>query len=294
MRWRWSSVDKAWYRWYDGKWHYWGISKRGFTYNGWSWYAGYWHYKGYVYKWNRPYWYRFVNRQWVRYTRQIPIQPSKPRAKVCRPVYRLLKAGTPTSVSNQYIPRCKVGRNIYMYSDYDGCKFLGGKKVMQKRLVCKTGKQHRWARMTKCIYYYKSGKGLDYKTGKLKRSSYKFDQCQIYRDTKKTDRYYWFVNGKCHLIPKDKHWKTYYSIFKSGAKYKILSRSQISSCTKGRAIKKGSYLLKSNKGHTYLKNWKVQPISKKSLGKCQINMKKLTSIKEKSLLHHKLGDIIGL
>jgi len=174
VRWRWSNADKAWYRWYDGKWHYWGISKRGFTYNGWSWYQGYWHHGGYVYRYSRPYWYRFQNRHWVRYAKKIPVYPSKPKYKVCRPVYRLLKKGTPTSVTNKYVPRCKVGKNIYMYSDYEGCKFLGGKKVMQKRLVCKTGKQHKWARVTKCINYYKTNKGLNYKTGTLKRTSFNF------------------------------------------------------------------------------------------------------------------------
>jgi len=35
--WKWSPTEKVWYRFYDGKWHYWGPSKKGFTHAGWTW-----------------------------------------------------------------------------------------------------------------------------------------------------------------------------------------------------------------------------------------------------------------
>merc|ERR1719473_565226 len=41
--WKWVATEGVWYRFYDGKWHYWGVSKQGFTSVGWTWYKGYWH-----------------------------------------------------------------------------------------------------------------------------------------------------------------------------------------------------------------------------------------------------------
>merc|ERR1719473_1631396 len=35
--WKWSPTEKVWYRFYDGKWHYWGPSKKGFTHAGGTW-----------------------------------------------------------------------------------------------------------------------------------------------------------------------------------------------------------------------------------------------------------------
>ena len=68
-QWRWVSAERAWYRYYGGKWHYWGIVKSGFRGNGWSWYKGYWHHGGYVYKYVHRKWYRFYNHRWNYYAK---------------------------------------------------------------------------------------------------------------------------------------------------------------------------------------------------------------------------------
>jgi hypothetical protein len=59
VRWKWNPLEKVWYRFYDGKWHYWGPSKSGYTTGGWNWYRGYWHHNGYVFKYVSGKWYRF-------------------------------------------------------------------------------------------------------------------------------------------------------------------------------------------------------------------------------------------
>ena len=54
--WKWSSVEEAWYKYYDGSWHYWGPSKTGFTEGGWKWYNGYWHNDGFAYTYKNGTW----------------------------------------------------------------------------------------------------------------------------------------------------------------------------------------------------------------------------------------------
>merc|ERR1712048_1470794 len=116
---------------------------------------------------------------------------------------------------------------------------------------------HKWMRMTKCIYYYKNSKGLNYKTGRLHKTKYAFNQCTIYR-TKygKYNYYYLFYNGKCHHIPSDKFkWTTWYKLFKKGARHYGITNAQMRSCPKGKSIKSGSSLLYSDKHKFYLKSW---------------------------------------
>jgi len=135
--WKWSPTEKVWYRFYDGKWHYWGISKKGFTHVGWTWWQGYWHHDGYVFRYTNHVWYRFQGGSWVKYGKTIPISPKKPHGKpICRPFYRLMKYGFPTSLDSKRLPRCKVGSgknaSIYMWKDRSSCRFLGGKLTYQK------------------------------------------------------------------------------------------------------------------------------------------------------------------
>jgi len=85
----------------------------------------------------------------------------------------MLKAyGFPTSLSAKKLPRCQVGTGkgavYYMWKDEGACQFLGGKLAYQTTQVCKTGKPHTWARVTRCVQGpVLTHKGLDYKTGKL-------------------------------------------------------------------------------------------------------------------------------
>lgn len=292
-RWMWSSDEEVWYRWYDGKWHYWGPSKGGFTYKDWSWYKGYWHHRGYIYKWKNPYWYRFQDNQWVRYRKLIPVYPAKPYGKVCRPVYQLMKKGYPAALSNTKIPRCQVGtgkkKKIFMYTDDNGCKFLGGKKVMVKKLVCKDGAQHNWKKQIKCVRYQISGAGFDYKTGKLKRNHFKFNQCGLYKASGSSQEYL-YLFGRCHQIPNS---KTKGNLFKNGAKGRVLSKAQMKTCRKGKSIKNGATLMKSDKGLYYLKNWKLQRIKNNAMmSKCQFDGRKAKPIKDSSLRTTVLGNML--
>jgi len=107
IRWKWVVEEKVWYRWYDGKWHYWGPSKEGFTAVGWTWYKGYWHHGGYVFKYTRGRWYRFQAGRWVLFGRRVPVKPAAPKGKkICRPFYLLKKYGFPSSLSAKKLPRC--------------------------------------------------------------------------------------------------------------------------------------------------------------------------------------------
>ena len=176
--WKWDKDDKVWFRWYDNKWHYWGPSKRGFTSVGWTWYKGFWHHNGWVFKYQKHMWYRFQAHKWVKYGRTVKINPTPPRGpKICRPFYMLKKWGFPTSLGSKTLPRCKVGAGKsaiwYMWKDRSNCRFLGGKLVYQKIKLCKTGRPHQWAKVTRCVrgpILHK--KGLNYKTGKAFKVSH--------------------------------------------------------------------------------------------------------------------------
>lgn len=173
--WKWSPGEKVWYRWYDRKWHYWGPSKRGFTALGWTWWQGYWHHSGYVFKFKHGMWWRFQGGRWTKYGRRVPISPKKPRGQpICRPFYRLMKAGFPVSLSSKRLPRCKVGSgknaSVYQWKDRAACRFLGGRLIYQKIQKCKKGKQHSWKRVTKCVRGpVLTSKGLNYKKGGVKK-----------------------------------------------------------------------------------------------------------------------------
>ena len=116
-------------------------------------------------------WYRFQARRWVKYGRRIDINPTPPRGpKICRPFYMLKKWGFPTSLGAKTLPRCKVGSGKkavwYMWKNRANCRFLGGKLTYQKIKICKTGRPHQWARVTRCVQGpILSKKGLNYKTG---------------------------------------------------------------------------------------------------------------------------------
>merc|ERR1712167_463021 len=167
--------EKVWYRFYDGKWHYWGPSKNGFTSVGWTWYKGYWHHGGYVFKYVRGIWWRFQGERWVKYGSRVGTKPGIPRGpRICRPFYVLKKWGFPTSLGQKRLPRCRVGAGkralYYMWKDHRACKFLGGKLVYQTHKTCKVGKPHVWKRVIRCVQGpILSGKGLNYKTGKAFR-----------------------------------------------------------------------------------------------------------------------------
>lgn len=159
--WQWNELENVWYKWYDGNWHYWGPSKDGFTSTGWTYYGGYWHHGGYAYSYVDGMWYRYEQGEWVKYGEAVPVDPKPPKTKkICRPFYKLEKEGFPESLAEKEIPRCKVGDVTYMWADDGACKFLGGKKVMQKVFKCKSGEEHVWKEVTKCVLGYDtSGSG---------------------------------------------------------------------------------------------------------------------------------------
>merc|ERR1719473_915222 len=172
IRWRWIPSEKVWYRFYDGKWHYWGPSKNGFTSIGWTWYKGYWHHGGYVFKYVRGIWWRFQGKRWVKYGKKVPTKPQIPRGpRICRPFYVLRKWGFPAALGSKRLPRCRVGAGkraaYYMWKNHASCRFLGGKLVYLRHKTCKSGKPHQWARVVRCVQGpILTNKGLNYKTGK--------------------------------------------------------------------------------------------------------------------------------
>jgi hypothetical protein len=172
VQWKWNAADNVWYRYYDGKWHYWGPSKSGFTEGGWTWYKGYWHHNGYVFKYVNGTWYRFQGKVWTKYGDRVPVRPGIPRGKrICRPFYLLKKFGYPTSLSAKRLPRCVVGSGkkaqYYMWKNTGACKFLGGRLTYQTQKICKAGKPHSWARVTRCVRGpVLTNKGFSYKHGK--------------------------------------------------------------------------------------------------------------------------------
>lgn len=171
IRWKWVASQKVWYRFYDGKWHYWGPSKSGFTKGGWTFYKGYWHHRGYVFKFINGMWYRFQGQRWVKFGSKVPVTPGIPRGpRICRPFYVLKKWGFPASLGARKLPRCQVGagsrRAIYMWKNSAACRFLGGKLVYHRHRTCKVGKPHQWKRVVRCVQGpVLSNKGFNYKTG---------------------------------------------------------------------------------------------------------------------------------
>jgi len=99
--WKWNPEEEAWYRWYDGGWHYWGPSKDGFTADGWTWYNGYWHHEGYVWKYEDGHWWRFQDGEWVKWGKEVPVKPTPPTGekKICRPFYKMMQQGYPVSLA---------------------------------------------------------------------------------------------------------------------------------------------------------------------------------------------------
>jgi len=185
IRWRWIPSEKVWYRFYDGKWHYWGPSKNGFTSVGWTWYKGYWHHGGYVFKYVKGMWWRFQGKRWVKYGSRVPTKPGIPRGpRICRPFYVLKKWGFPTSLGQKRLPRCRVGAGksaqYYMWKDHKACRFLGGKLVYLTHKTCKAGKPHQWKRVIRCVQGpILSGKGLNYKTGRAMKKIVKRSYSRI-------------------------------------------------------------------------------------------------------------------
>lgn len=147
---RWKFWRGVWYRWSGGRWHYYGPSRNGYGGN-WRWSGGYWHYKGYAFKYVNGRWYRFYNGKWNYYKRMIPINPSPPKTpKYCVRVYHMERAGIPTSLQSNEVPRCQVGKQVYMWNGERSCKILGGRKIRQKLFKCKSGSNHKWRLVTRC------------------------------------------------------------------------------------------------------------------------------------------------
>lgn len=81
----------------------------------------------------------------------IPINPAPPTSpKYCVSVMHMVKAGLPGVLSSSTVPRCQVGKTIYMWAGDKTCKILGGRKVNQRIAKCKAGYAHKWQKVTRC------------------------------------------------------------------------------------------------------------------------------------------------
>jgi len=290
--WKWNPDEETWYRWYDGNWHYWGPSKDGFTEGGWSWYNGYWHNDGYTFKYEDGKWYRFQDKHWVEYGEKVPVDPKPPVGKkICRPFYKMMKQGFPQSLSSTQVPRCKVGDQIYMWTDEAACKFLGGVKAYQERVVCKSGESHKWKRVVKCVQgaeQLESG-GFDYKSGGLKGGLYRFTQCGAYRGQNAANHFYVYLFGQCHSVSTE----TAKYLFKSPTKITTLSETQMNSCKKGSPVSAAARLYSAQGGALFLKNLKMMQLeSQEAFDQCQFDASKVNKMSDEEYAKQQIGDII--
>lgn len=149
VRWKW--YRGVWYRWWSGRWHYFGPSRRG---NGgaWKWYQGYWHYRGYVFKYWNGKWYRYYHGKWNYYKHgYVPQNPKPPTTKpYCISVYKLVRRGLPDGLAISRVPRCRVGSTFYLWEGPKKCAILGGRKAFRRQQKCKKGSLHRWQKVRRC------------------------------------------------------------------------------------------------------------------------------------------------
>lgn len=286
VKWRWNEIEKAWYKWYDDGWHYWGPSKDGFTTTGWTWYGGFWHHGGYAYKYEDGEWYRFENKKWEHYDSTVPVKPEAPKTKkICRPYYKLMKAGYPESLSAQEIPRCKVGDQLYMWGDEASCNFLGGKKVMLKHKVCKSGEEHHWKRVTKCVLGYDDGgsEGLDYETGELKHNLFNWKQCSLVQG-EGYPSVYLVLFDKCHRI--DPNQATIDNIMKPDYHVTKVTRQQISACPRGEQVKNMASLVKYHGAYFLNNNKMMQLENERAFNECQFDHNKVKEISDEEFVKH--------
>lgn len=147
---KWKYYNGVWYRWWSGKWHYYGPSKRGHG-GAWKWYSGFWHYNGYVFKYEGGKWYRFYGGKWQYYDKEVTQDPKPPMTKpYCIQVYKLVKHGLPGSLAIKRAPRCKAGDTIYMWEGAKKCAIVGGRKVFTGISRCKKGTLHKWQKVRRC------------------------------------------------------------------------------------------------------------------------------------------------
>lgn len=73
-----------------------------------------------------------------------------------------MRRGFSAQLGEQRLPRCVVGRDVYMYKGESNCRFLGGRLAYLKRHVCKNSHRNdQWRRVTKCVFEPRvSGRGL--------------------------------------------------------------------------------------------------------------------------------------
>lgn len=148
---RWKFYNNVWYRWYAGKWHYYGPSRTGHG-GAWKWFKGYWHYKGYVYRYINGKWERYYGGKWQKYTSgHVPQDPKPPTTpKTCIDVLKIVKQGLPDGLAVHSIPRCKSGEEYFMWEGVHKCSIIGGRKVFKMMSKCKVGSLHKFQKVKRC------------------------------------------------------------------------------------------------------------------------------------------------
>lgn len=163
---KWKFYNGVWYKWWDGRWHYYGPSRHG---NGgaWKWYNGYWHYNGYVFKYEGDKWYRFYGGKWQYYDKEVHQDPKPPMTKpYCVDVYKLVEHGLPDGLALHKVPRCRVGDDIYMWEGEKKCEIVGGRKAFMSFQKCKVGTLHKWQKVRRCTKAVQiQAEQVDYTTG---------------------------------------------------------------------------------------------------------------------------------
>lgn len=176
-----------------------------------------------------------------------------------------------------------------MWTDEAACNFLGGVKIEQERTVCQSGEEHKWKRVVKCVEGARQleGGGLDYSTGELNHTLYKFQQCQLYKKPNSNIEY-WFLFGKLRQIPN--YGGSF--LFKSGANFHQISQAQYDAAPKGQQVKPGATLVKYH-GSFFFNDYKMNEIeSDAAFDKCQFDMSKMRTITEADFVKKQIGDII--
>jgi hypothetical protein len=79
------------------------------------------------------------------------------------------RAGLSAKIAVKYMPRCRVGRSLYLWQGEAACRFLGGKFTKVRRHHC--GRKHgadKFVKVRRCVYEPKvTGKGLF--TGRIRK-----------------------------------------------------------------------------------------------------------------------------
>ena len=179
-----------------------------------------------------------------------------------------------------------------MWEDDAACNFLGGTKIEQERVKCKSGEEHKWKRIVKCVQGDEvlSSGGFDYKTGGLSKDLYNFQECKLY-SAKDTNEFFWYLLGKKYDISHAVGAK----LFKNGVKITTVTAAQASSVQFGSpGFTTADHLARSQGGALFVTNSAniLQIENQAAFDNCNFDMAKVTDMSDKEYAKFHPSDYI--